>query len=195
MEIELAEECACPLSHPDSTVEDVHNQITQDTCHAEVTIHGEAGDSHVVHSTTSVDESCLCLAFSEVGCVPRIQRADSSGIIIETFLSERSIINDLIERLDAVAERVSLRRLTTKQSTAATASPTATIDLSHLTEKQREAAMIAVSEGYYETPRRTDLETLAATLEISKSALSQRLNAVESKLTRAVFDSADSSQT
>jgi predicted DNA binding protein len=44
-----------------------------------------------------------------------------------------------------------------------------------LTAEQREALALAYREGYYEEPRGTDLETLAATLGISRQALSGRL--------------------
>lgn len=44
-----------------------------------------------------------------------------------------------------------------------------------LTEEQHEALLIAHEMGYYESPRQTDLETLAGQLGISRQALSARL--------------------
>lgn len=44
-----------------------------------------------------------------------------------------------------------------------------------LTEKQHEALLLAFNEGYYDNPRRTDLETLANHLDISRPAFSERL--------------------
>ena len=44
-----------------------------------------------------------------------------------------------------------------------------------LTEKQREALLLAFNKGYYDNPRRTDLETLANHLDISRQAFSERL--------------------
>lgn len=64
----------------------------------------------------------------------------------------------------------------------------ATIELTGLTAKQRRTAVRAVEAGYYERPRETSLEELAADLGISKSACSQRLNAVESKLATSAFE-------
>jgi len=188
LEIEPAKRCSCPLAGPDSAVEDVHTQLDGDVCYAEVTV--DDGDaSKVVHATTNVGDDCLCRAFAEFECVPRIRRADSECIVVETYLSDRAVIADLVERLDELTERVCLRRLTSDGRGDSAESKTATIDLSSLTAKQREAALIAVHHGYYETPRRTELATLAEALGISKSALSQRLNAVEAKLATAVFDS------
>jgi predicted DNA binding protein len=63
-----------------------------------------------------------------------------------------------------------------------------TVDIVNRTSKQRDTAVVAVSEGYYESPRQADLNDLTESLPISKSALSKRLTAVETKLTTAVFD-------
>lgn len=61
---------------------------------------------------------------------------------------------------------------------------TVEIDLDVLTENQRENLEVVVFAGYYEQPRVTDLATLAAHFEISKSAMSQRLRAAKMKLVR-----------
>ena len=44
-----------------------------------------------------------------------------------------------------------------------------------LTEDQQEALLLAFSEGYYEEPRETDLESLSAAVGISRQAFSARL--------------------
>lgn len=44
-----------------------------------------------------------------------------------------------------------------------------------LTPEQREALTLAYVEGYYDSPRKTDLETLASQFGISRQALSARL--------------------
>lgn len=60
------------------------------------------------------------------------------------------------------------------------------VDQITLTEKQREAVQTAVEMGYYETPRSASPADLAETLGVTRSALSQRLNAVETKLVTAL---------
>jgi predicted DNA binding protein len=187
-EIELSESGSCPLSDPESSVEAVHNQIDGEVCHADVTVADEGDSTQMLHTTTQVGDSCLCLAFSDVGCVPRFRRVDGGTILIETYAGDRNDISELVARLKSVTDRVSLRRLTTRQQTDGATVESTTVDLSRLTAKQREAATIAVSEGYYQTPRQTSLEELSEALGISKSALSQRLSAVESKLATAAFD-------
>lgn len=58
----------------------------------------------------------------------------------------------------------------------------ARVDLGALTAKQRQTLEIAIESGYYERPRASNLDELANQLDISKSAVSQRLRAAERKL-------------
>ncbi|SDQ44062.1 helix-turn-helix domain-containing protein [Natronobacterium texcoconense] len=61
------------------------------------------------------------------------------------------------------------------------------VDIGSLTTKQLEALELAYLRGYYDQPRETSLADLADELGISKSAVSQRLRAAESKLVVAVL--------
>ncbi len=60
------------------------------------------------------------------------------------------------------------------------------VDVDEITPKQWEALALAFEEGYYDRPRDADLESLAAELEISKSAVSQRLRAAEATLIESI---------
>lgn len=60
------------------------------------------------------------------------------------------------------------------------------VDIGVLTEKQREAAEVAIFVGYYQQPRETKLGPLADYFGISKSAMSQRLRAAEANLVRSM---------
>jgi len=51
----------------------------------------------------------------------------------------------------------------------------ARVEWAELTDDRREALEAALEEGYFEVPRRIDLVELADQLDISDSALSQRL--------------------
>lgn len=48
-------------------------------------------------------------------------------------------------------------------------------DRGGLTEKQHEAVLLAYRRGYFDTPRRADLEELATELDISRQAFASRL--------------------
>lgn len=94
----------------------------------------------------------------------------------------------MIESLKAISDGLRLRQLKRIDTgTVERSEETVTLDLYEITEKQREAVAKAVAEGYYSTPRETSVDELAAAFGISTSALSQRLNAVESKLATAAF--------
>ena len=60
-----------------------------------------------------------------------------------------------------------------------------------LSEDQRTALLSAVNRGYYETPRRIDLTTLATELDIPRSTLSYRLRRAEAELATEFVDELD----
>lgn len=51
-----------------------------------------------------------------------------------------------------------------------------------LTKNQKQALDLAIGEGYYEVPRKTDLRTLAGILQISLSTYQKHLRKAEQKL-------------
>lgn len=82
---------------------------------------------------------------------------------------------------------VEARTLDITQSTLTT-DTAVTLDLDILTETQRKTLELALTEGYYDRPRKTDLSTLADKLDISKSAVSQRIRSAETKLIRSALE-------
>jgi len=52
----------------------------------------------------------------------------------------------------------------------------------NLTNKQKQAIDLAIEEGYYNTPRKTDLRKLAKLMKISLATYQQHLRAAEEKL-------------
>ncbi|AFZ71806.1 helix-turn-helix domain-containing protein [Natronobacterium gregoryi] len=65
------------------------------------------------------------------------------------------------------------------------------IDVGPVTRKQLEAARVAVEAGYYDTPRQARLADLGTELDISESAVSQRLANVERALMVALAEADD----
>lgn len=61
------------------------------------------------------------------------------------------------------------------------------IEIDILTAKQRQTLELALKRGYYDRPREADLTDLAEELDISKSAVSQRLRTAERKLVKGVL--------
>ena len=62
------------------------------------------------------------------------------------------------------------------------------VDVTAITPKQWEALALAFDRGYYRRPREVPLAVLAEELEVSKSAVSQRLGAAEATLVAAVLE-------
>jgi len=52
----------------------------------------------------------------------------------------------------------------------------------HLPEKQKEAFILAVKKGYYDTPKKTTIEDLAGALDVSPSTLAEHLRKAEGRL-------------
>ncbi|WP_283401912.1 helix-turn-helix domain-containing protein [Halorubrum sp. DM2] len=193
-EVEPSSSADCPLSGFERDVVEVRQQRTADRCHTDVTLSpddcGCADDdcTEVVHAASAVGGRCPCEVFSEYGCVPQITEINGDDVVVETYLPDRDVLTDLVDGLKAVVDGISLRRLK-RIGSLEREEPRAdvTLNLFELTEKQREAAAAAVAAGYYSRPREADLGELSADLGISKSALSQRLTAVESKLATSAF--------
>ena len=185
----------CPIDELDGEVANVNQQFVGDDCHTDTTLtaaeeNADADadpDAGIVHSKTELDAMCHCPVFLEYDCIPQTTAFNEDHLIIETYLPDRERLTELIEGLKEVTGGVSLRRLTRIDDEGTDRSNRVVLNLFDLTDKQREAAARAVAAGYYETPRQATVGELAAELDISKSAMSQRLAAVESKLAVSAF--------
>lgn len=100
--------------------------------------------------------------------------------------------HDALTRLFSAIESTDVEVTTENISTAAGSPGTrVTLDLDVLTEKQRDTVELALEKGYYDRPRGTDLAELASRLDISRSAVSQRIRAAEITLIRHAFQRYD----
>lgn len=195
-EIGPSPESGCPFGEFGGDVEEIRQQLVNDECHTDTTVHVEECDcspesecTEVVHTSTAVEPSCPCAIFGSFGCVPKLTNVSDGRIVIETYLPDRDRLADLVDALKEVTEDLRLRQLKRIDTGEANRSEhVVTLDLYEVTEKQREAVAKAVAAGYYSSPREASLEDLASDLGVTKSAVSQRLNAVESKLATAAFE-------
>lgn len=196
LDVEMGEANSCPLCSLEESIVDVRHQLGHETCHLDAKMSDSCCEyprdrTTVEHIETRVEPDCACPVFIEHGCVPQVTESDESTVVIKTYLSDRERLTELIGDLKAVTERVTVRRLKRVDTQdEANRQKFVTLDLYELTDKQRQAVTAAVAAGYYETPREISLGELAARLEISKSALSQRLKAAESKLVTSAFSRA-----
>jgi len=99
-----------------------------------------------------------------------------------TFVGEhealRTIVESCPEEMDVTVERLDAYEAPDAGSRIAAS----------LTERQREAIAVARDLGYYDVPRETDLEEVAARLDCSPGAVSQLLRRAESAVVGEVVD-------
>lgn len=175
----------CPLKsmEPEASVVDIRPTRMDSTCHCEFVVEhaSEAeGGRRVAHNQPAFD-NCPCCTFSDFGCIQTVREIRRDSFLVETYVENREQAFDLLEGLEAARGRVELQRITQSHD-GHFSEQLAQIDLSELTEKQREALDAAVNAGYFENPRRTTLKGLADDFDISKQAFGQRLSTAERKI-------------
>ncbi|RKD97894.1 helix-turn-helix domain-containing protein [Halopiger aswanensis] len=114
--------------------------------------------------------------------------ADGDRIRVTVAITDDDSIERLVECVDDVIDARIVDDAA--DSNPNRRPPVLRIDVGEVTPKQWDALELAAELGYFDCPRRVDLETLATELSISKSAVSQRLRAAESTLIRAVIEAA-----
>jgi predicted DNA binding protein len=161
-------------------------QLVGDRCHV---VFDEGTDGRDVGIRRSrIDESCACRAVCDAGVSPTNLSVENGSLLVEAIVESRDQLNSLSANLDAVDSNWSLQKLhqfSPGEKDDGEGGIAFIGDVS-VTEKQRKAVRAAVERGYYETPRKISLGELAAEFEVSRSALSQRLIAVESKLVKGL---------
>ncbi len=186
LDIEPGKDWDCPIVSEADSVEAVNVNAVGEKCNVDLKPAGEEG---MLRATGQVGDDCLCYAFQQYGCVPHIQRVEEGTMLVTTYVDDRNVIRKLIEDLSAMIGHVRLVRLAVVEGPGATEQ--VTFDLSSLTPKQRQGLELAVVRGYFDDDKQVELGDLAEELDISKSALSQRLRTAQAKLIKDVFDESD----
>lgn len=152
-------------------------------CHTELTFDGGSDEASVYHKT-SVSEWCLCPIFERRDCIAHIEAVESETLIVVLTVPSREELQRIVDDLKVSAATFTIEWLVHRNDDQTVAE----VDVSSITDKQREALELALDIGYYETPRKSNLSHVAEKLGISESATSQRLNAAETKLVRSFLD-------
>lgn len=192
--IEPSEEAGCALLGVGERGEEINrNQYCPDTgcstgCECRATVAVKEGGSHSQRFLRSkIDEHCICPVFQHNDCVPAIEGVRNDSFIVSVTLPTRSVLRSLVEELRARGATVNLERIVPLSDTVGD-NDQLLLDVQAITDKQQEAIETAVEIGYYDQPRRANLEDLSKKLGVSRSAVSQRLNAAETKLVREFTD-------
>lgn len=166
----------CPLRGRD--VDDIKQSVTRgdlgdhDTCR--VAIEGGGVDSY---QRTPVEEACPCAIFADHDCISELDHVRDGQVLFSLVVPDRETLRAIIDDLQDISPSVSLERIRT-----GVADGYGQGEGVALTEKQREALKTAIEAGYYDRPRGATLDDLAAKLDVTPSAVSQRLNGIERKL-------------
>ena len=180
LRIEADESFDCPLVETGESIEDARINAVGPTCAVDLF----PEDGTVIRSSGIVSGGCLCSILRASGCVPHVRRIEGRTLFVTAFPEDRSAIRDLVAEIRTAVGSVALDRLVVVGGTDRTEQ--VAVDLSRLTAKQRAALELAVKRGYFDGE--AGLEELAAELNISKSALSQRLRSGQAKLVGTIFD-------
>ncbi len=192
LEVELPESIQCPVARETPNASAVTQTITGggdgggQTCQNEVTV-ADGTTTQTEYVSTSVDESCACAAIRQFECVFDLEGVRDGALRVSLVVPERSLLGDVVSALRETGASVDLRRISRLGDDGGSVE----LDATAITEKQREAVELAVELGYYDRPRGTDLAELADRLDVSRSAVSQRLNAVESTLVQSLVADRD----
>lgn len=154
-------------------------------CRVEVAV-SDGGVRRLIDDT--VEDHCVCPVFHRHDCLASIEAIEDGELVVTVATPDRAVLSETVASLREVGATVRLERIV--RSTDDAGNLTLELDPDSITEKQREAVGVAVEVGYYDRPRKADLEDLAERLGISKSAVSQRLSSVEAKLVAELAEAA-----
>lgn len=134
--------------------------------------------------------SCLAYGFAFLPVSPHHVQWIDGWLHLSIATTEYAELQASIEKLESADLDVDLRQVIrgsrANESTAKRESPAVFVDLSTLTDRQREVAATAVEMGYFTHEGATAGE-VAAELEIAKSTVSRHLRVVTQKIFSQLF--------
>ena len=184
----------CPLNDPPANVADVEMQLTENGCQIDFIVKGDSpGEAHQVHhQVMELDEDCtdfsdcVCCIFRDYDCVPHPLGYHGDALFVATYLPDRASGTQLISDLREVSSVVTLVQITENHS--GIISEIKEVDLGLLSDKQKQALQIALAADYFGPGDGGTLNDLAEDLEISSSALSQRISRAEAEILKQLFE-------
>ncbi|MFB6133679.1 MAG: helix-turn-helix domain-containing protein [Halanaeroarchaeum sp.] len=177
------------MDHLEGDIADVELHFPEGECHCDVTVCRESAEGRCVevfHHSGEICTNCPGMVFGSYDTVPHFLERTADEFVVQTYLSADHQLSELVQDLRAVSESVRVLRIVSNRDDEI-GDQTAEVDLSQLTDKQREAMELAVERGYYESPPAVSLGDLAEAFEVSPSAMSQRLSRAEERVMTQLF--------
>jgi|GEM_PF-220150 len=186
-------EPGCPLADPPENVSGVELQLEEHGCQTDfiVSSNQPGGGYEVQHEVRQKAErpedfdDCVCCIFRDYDCVPHILETTGESTYVATYLQDRETGSDLIADLREVCPSVRLVQITDNDRKIV--SQIKEVDLASLSDKQKEALEMATDAKYFEPGNGGTLHDLADRLDISSSALSQRISRAEAEILKQLF--------
>ncbi|MFW6383916.1 MAG: helix-turn-helix domain-containing protein [Halodesulfurarchaeum sp.] len=177
----------CPGHQVAGTIEDVAGMERDDGRVCEFIVETDEGIS-ISRYTRSAGESCPCRAVAGTGALPRVRPSpDGEGLELTTYVAGPEDAQSVASALEAEHQGIELMEY--ECLGPGDRNWRVEVDLGSMTAKRREALLAAMEAGYYENPRETTIEELAADLDISGSAFGTRLRKAEAGLVDQLRDS------
>lgn len=175
----------CVMDDVDGDVVDLDIRFQDDTCNVDMQVRQSGQDRFVTkHFSNGLCRYCPGKLFAEHDSLPRYLEIRDGSFLLETYVSDTDAVTAIVSDLREICESVSVRSImSTENSCCPEAS---TIDVTALTPKQREAVYHAQEAGYYDPDSSVPLEELADWMDVSPSALSQRLKRAEANIVRQI---------
>lgn len=148
-------------------------------CHAELR-HIDGDKSRCEYRVSEVCPGCICPVLSGCDCLAEPEMITDDTVTVGVTAATGDALQSLVAELGKRAPSVTVDWVLWNGESRSNGSA--------ITQRQQEAVRTALEIGYYDRPRTATLNDLAQRLGITKSAVSQRLNAAETKLVKSAFD-------
>lgn len=153
----------------------VESALAEDPTVAEFTEIIESAERRTYRIRYSDEAILITPAVTELDGLVLESRSESAGWLLEVQLQHHDDLYDLHERAREAGIHFEMLEVHQEDS----ADEESEFDL---TESQVETLVTAYERGYYDEPRRTDLEELGSALGVSQTAVSSRLRRASSRL-------------
>jgi predicted DNA binding protein len=183
--MEISRGGPCVMDEVEEKVVDIDVRFGKKRCNVDATVRNTENDGlGTKYFSNNLCSHCPGKVFSNHGCIPRYLQIDDGSFVMETFVSDGETVSEIVSDVREICERVSVRTIVSADDSQC--EEVRTIDVTEMTQKQREAVVKAQAAGYYDPNSSITLGEIAGELGISTSALSQRLKRAEANVIQQV---------
>lgn len=181
--LEIERSGPCCMDDIAEQVVDVDVRLDEETCNVDATLRDAETDTvRTMFFSENLCSYCPGKIFSKYDCLPRYRRIDEGSFLMETYASDTDTISDIVSEVRTISDNVSVKSIVPTDDS--NGSELEIVDLTEMTNKQRQALHYAKEAGYYDSEKKISLQDLAEKMDVSTSALSQLLQRAETNVIR-----------